>query len=326
MQEVVSFTQFTKEEIVSIDFTPEHLRAILSAFIRINGSLNFSNHNESIIIRTENAKIAKFIYSSIEKVYGLVPHFSYSKMMNFKKRISYNVIIDVEADYILGDLEIDFLEGKIHKNIINSDDMIAGYLTGGFLASGSVNSPEKSNYHLEIALNDENYAKWFARLFVKYHGGQFSAKIVKRRNQYVVYLKRSDQIADFLILVGATDSALKFEDVRIERDFSNNLNRLSNLDTANYTKTSNAAQDQLLDIKIIDTVLGIKNVMNVKQRELMKLRLENDDASYQQLSDLLSEKLENKISRSNVAHLFRAIHEMAEHYKEAYYDKQRVTR
>lgn len=317
----MSFTQNVKEEVTGTTFTPEHLRPILSAFIRINGSLNFSNHETHLVMRTENAKIAKFIYGAIEEVYGLTPHFSYTKTMNFKKRISYNVIVSNEVNYLLGDLEIDFLEGKINKNIINNDDMIAGYLTGGFLASGSVNSPEKSNYHLEIALNDENYAKWFAKLFQKYHGGQFNAKIVKRRNQSVVYLKKSDQISDFLILIGATNSALQFEDVRIERDFANIGNRLNNLDNANYVKTSQAAEAQLLDIKIIDSVLGINHVMNLKQRELMKLRLENDDASLQELANLLSEKLDQPVSRSNIAHLFKAIHQMAEHYKEAYHDK-----
>ena len=318
MKEIVSFTQEVKEEISSTSFPAEHLRAILAAFIRITGSLNFSNKETSLVLRTDNAKTAKFIYSAIEEVYGIVPHFSYSKMMNFKKKTSYNIIINNEVDYLLGDLEIDFLEGKISKRIVNHDDMIAGYLTGGFLASGSVNSPETSNYHLEIALNDPSYAKWFARLFQKYHSGQFDAKIVQRRNQSVVYLKRSDQISDFLILMGATEATLKFEEVRLEREFSNIGNRFKNLDTANYVKTSNAALNQIEDIKLIDKIMGIDKIDNVKERELMKLRLENDDASLQELANLLTERLnyDKPISRSNIAHLFKKIHATAEFYKE----------
>ena len=61
------------------------------------------------------------------------------------------------SEAIMDDLEISFLEGKISKNIVKNDDTISGYLAGAFLAAGSVNSPVTSNYHLEIALNSENY-------------------------------------------------------------------------------------------------------------------------------------------------------------------------
>lgn len=321
MQAKVSFTQKVKEEVVSLPFTENHLRALLAAFIKVNGSLSFSNKKNIITMRTENAKIAKFIYNSIEKLYGVPSRFTYSKSMSFKKKLFYNVVVE-EADYIISDLEISFTDGKIAKNIVNGDDMIAGYLTGAFLASGSVNSPKKSNYHLEFAFLDNNYAKWFSKLFLKYKGGEFSAKIIKRRKQFVVYIKRSAEISDFLILIGATNSALEFENVRISRDFSNIGNRLSNLDAANLVKTNNASKKQLHDIDVIDSVFGIANIKNEKQRELMKLRREFEDASLLELAEKLSNVLKISVSRSNVNHLFRAIHEMAKEYEDAYNNRK----
>lgn len=315
MQAKVSFTQKVKEEIASINFEDERLRALLASFIKINGSLSLNDGKERITLRTENAKIAKFIYHTVEKLYGIPCRFAYSKAMNFKKRLFYNVIID-EADYIISDLEISFLDGKIAKSIVANDDLIAGYLCGAFLASGSVNSPKKSNYHLEIALNDENYMKWFLKLFSKLKSGEFNVKSIKRRNQYVVYIKRSQQITEFLILIGVTNTALEFENVRISRDFSNIGNRLSNLDSANYAKTVGASSKQIEDIKILDKIVGIDKIENVKQRELMKLRLENEDMSLQELADHLSEILNTNVSRSNVNHLFRAIHQRALQYKD----------
>lgn len=325
MQAKVSFTQKVKEEVASVPFSDEHLRSILAAFIKINGSLTLNNKKEGIALKTENAKIAKFIYHAIERVYGVPCRFTYSKAMNFKRRLFYNVVVD-EADYIITDLEINFLDGKISKNIVSNDDLIAGYIAGAFLAAGSVNSPKKSNYHLEIALNDANYAKWFAKLFLKFKNAEFNAKIIKRRNQHVVYLKRSSQIADFLILIGATNTALEFENVRISRDFSNIGNRLNNLDQANYSKTTDAAQRQIHDIKVIDKVFGIDNIKNDKQRELMKLRLQSDDLSLQEMAARLSEVLGKEVSRSNVNHLFRAIHQQALQYEDAYNDSIRSTR
>lgn len=317
MQAKVSFTQKVKEEVVNLPFSDEHLRAILASFIKINGSLSLSNKKETISLKTENAKIAKFIYYAIEKVYGVPCRFSYSKAMNFKRRLFYYVVVE-EAEYIISDLEISFIEGKIAKNIVSNDDMIAGYLCGAFLASGSVNSPKKSNYHLEVALNDDNYAKWFTKLFLKFKGGEFDAKIIKRRNQYVTYIKRSAQISDFLIMIGATNAALEFENVRISRDFANIGNRLSNLDMANYNKTNEASKNQLHDIEVIDKVLGIDKINNIKQKELMKLRLANEDLSLQELADRLSDILKTPISRSNINHLFRAIHQKALEFEGVY--------
>ena len=236
--------------------------------------------------------------------------------MNFKKRVTYSVIID-EGDYIIGDLEISFLDGKIAKNIVLNDDMISGYVSGAFLAAGSVNSPKNSNYHLEIALNDESYAKWFSKLIVKYKGGYFEPKVVQRRNNFVVYLKKAQQVVDFLSMIGCVDKTLEFESIRIDREYSAIGNRLQILDSANYEKTTSAAKKQIKEIKIIDQVLGIQNVQNEKQKMLMKLRLENEDLTLFELSQKMSEKLGEEVSKSNINHMFRAIHNMSEKYKEA---------
>ena len=316
MQAKVSFTQKVKEELCSIPFSDEHLRAFLAAFIKVNGHLTFSNGKSSIICKTENAKIAKFIYHSIDRIYGITPRFSYSKEMNFKKRVTYSVIID-EGDYIIGDLEILFLDGKIARNIVLNDDMISGYVSGAFLAAGSVNSPKNSNYHLEVALNDESYAKWFSKLLYKYKGTEFTPKVVQRRNNYVVYLKKAQQVVDFLSMMGCVDKTLEFENIRIDREYSAIGNRLQILDSANYEKTTQAAKNQIKEIKIIDQVLGISNVTNPKQQALMRLRLANEDLTLSELALKMSEELGEEISKSNINHLFRAIHNQAERYKEA---------
>ena len=315
MQAKVSFTQKVKEELCEVPFSDEHLRAFLAAFIKVNGHLVIRGGKSSIVCKTENAKIAKFIYKSIDRIYGITPRFSYTKEMSFKKRTSYYVNID-EGEYIIGDLEISFIEGKIAKNIVANDDMISGYVSGAFLASGSVNSPQNSNYHLEIVLNDESYAKWFSKLLIKYKATEFNPKIVFRRNNFVVYLKKAQQVVDFLSMMGCTNKTLEFENIRIDREFSSIGNRLQNLDSANYTKTTNAAEKQIEEIKIIDKYLGIENVQNPKLQLLMKLRLAHDDLTLFELAEEMSKILDTPISKSNVNHLFRAIHEKAQKYIE----------
>ena len=193
---------------------------------------------------------------------------------------------------------------------MRNDDTISGYLAGAFLASGSINSPHTSNYHLEIALNSENFAKWLSKLFSKYQNSDIEPKIVKRREQFVIYFKKSDQISNFLIMIGAVECCLEFEEVRANRDIVNSTNRILNMDTANMKRIYETGSRQKKEIELIDERLGIKNLKNKKMTALCQLRLENESASLSDLADLLSQKLNKNITKSNINHMFRALHEL----------------
>ncbi len=310
MRSKSSFTSQVKEELVSNTYpSNDRLRALLSAYIRINGSLVFRHKRTLLQLNMENAKVGKFIYQNINDIYNTKAELIVKERKNLNKTKSYMIEIDDDSETIMDDLEISFLEGKISKNIVKNDDTISGYLAGAFLAAGSVNSPVTSNYHLEIALNSENYAKWLAKLFAKYKNSNIEPKITSRRDQYVLYFKKSDQISNFLIMIGAVSSCLEFEDVRADRDLNNSYNRLTNMDTANMKRTIETGKRQAEEIRIIDQYLGIDNLGNIKERELCHLRLENEAASLQELADMMSERFKKTITKSNINHLFRSIHE-----------------
>ena len=310
MRSKSSFTSKVKEELVSNTYpSNDRLRALLSAYIRINGSLVFRHKKTLLQLNMENAKVGKFIYQNINDIYNTKAELIVKERKNLNKTKSYMIEIDESSETIMDDLEISFLEGKISKNIVKNDDTISGYLAGAFLAAGSVNSPVTSNYHLEIALNSENYAKWLAKLFAKYKNSNIEPKITSRRDQYVLYFKKSDQISNFLIMIGAVSSCLEFEDVRADRDLNNSYNRLTNMDTANMKRTIETGKRQAEEIRIIEQYLGIDNLGNIKERELCHLRLENEAASLQELADLMSERFKKTITKSNINHLFRSIHE-----------------
>ena len=303
-----SFTQTIKEELCSSNNKIENYdKSLLAAFIRINGSLVFRDRSTYLVLNTENAKIARLIYQKIKDYFNPSINLSFSN--SFKKKMNYTITIGEGNDQITDELEISFLESKISKNLVKNDEMISGYLAGAFLACGSVNSPKTSNYHLELALNNENYAKWMLHLFNRYSACLIEPKMIQRREKTVIYIKKSQQIADFLALIGAVNSLMEFENVRIERDFKNNENRLENIDVANMNKIYKTALKQIDEIKYIDKVLGLKNITSSKQRILCQLRLENETASLQDLADLMSEQLDKPVTKSNINHLFRSIHE-----------------
>lgn len=306
-----SFTREVKEELCSNEYpSQDRLRALLAAYIRINGSLVFRDKKSYLSLSSENAKISAFIYKTLNDIYKSDARLIYETKTNLGKNRIYTIEIQEASETILEDLDISFLEGKISKNIVRNDDTISGYLAGAFLASGSVNSPATSNYHLEIALNSENYAKWLSKLFSKYHNSDIEPKITKRREQFVIYFKKSDQISNFLIMIGAVTSCLEFEEARMNRDLVNSANRLTNMDTANMKKIYETGLRQVEEIKVIDKAVGIENIENNKIRLLCSLRLENESASLTDLAILMSERMGKDITKSNINHLFRSIHEM----------------
>ena len=308
-----SFTSYIKEELVTNEYNSfDRLKALLAAYIRINGSLILRNKEIVVSLTTENAKIGKFIYTTINRLYDADAKLNIYSKSNLSKKSVYNIVLGKSTKRIIDDLEISFLEGKISRNIVRNDDTISGYLAGAFLASGSINSPETSNYHLEISVSSQNYAKWLSKLFSKYKNSYIEPKIIERRGKWIIYFKKSDQISNFLIMIGAVSSCLEFEDVRANRDLMNNANRLTNMDTANMKKTYENAMRQIEEINLIDKRLGIENLTTLKMRTLCKLRLENEGASLQELSVLLSEAMGKPVSKSNVNHLFRSLHQVYE--------------
>lgn len=311
-RESISFARLVKEESAKAERSVSEKKALLSSFVRINGYLRIRGKQEGLELSSENSAIAKCVYQYLHELYGVDVRFAYTRSAGFLKRMIYHVIVDDEANKILDDLEVDFFNPERPKNIISSSEDVAAYLTGAFLAGGSVNNPHSRSYHLEISVKDEGFAKFLLKIWSKYQPHPFSCKLSKRRNQYVLYLKRGDEISDFLVLMGAKDQCLVFEDVRISRDFSSIGNRLSNLDTANYGRVVSASKRQIEEINYIFKKEGKENISNPKLLACMELRVKNPDASLDELSKLLSSELNTEISKSNINHLLRYVHTHAE--------------
>ena len=151
---MVSYASDVKKELTSLPVHPEHAKAELAAFLRMNGVLSLHDHQFSLDITTENPAIARRIFSLIKTAYGIEPLLIVSKKMKLKKNYQYLVRLQKQVHEILTDLEIfdsnNGLITGIPEKIMSSEQRAMSYLRGAFLASGSVNNPETSRYHLEI--------------------------------------------------------------------------------------------------------------------------------------------------------------------------------
>ena len=231
--------------------------------------------------------------------------------MNLDKCVVYHIKVVSCIEPMLEQLELYREREEIVPHDIILDNGLRTFIAGVFLASGSVNSPTGDNYHLQMVVDTEQDAKFVIKLLNRFRNEKnMDSKMIARRKKYVVYIKKADQIANFLAAVNASSSMLQFENVRIEKDFLNSDNRYQICYNANYQKTLEKANEQINDINIIEEKLGIKNLTE-KEQAIAKIRLENIDIPLSQISDILLSDYQIKMSKSSVNRVFNSLHEMA---------------
>ena len=212
----------------------------------MNGVISISRQRYSLDVQTENAAIARRIYTLVKNNYQVPIEVLVRKKMKLKKNNIYIVRLKEQVRNTLKDLGImkEHLEinRTISPAIFEDEQLKRAYLRGAFLAGGSVNNPETSSYHLEIYNFHEEHNTSLCELLNTFG---LKSKTLERKHGHIVYIKEAEKITEFLGVIGAHNALFKFEDVRIVRDMRNSVNRLVNCETANLNKTIGAAFDRL---------------------------------------------------------------------------------
>ena len=177
------------------------------------------------------------------------------------------------------------------------------------MASGSMTDPNKG-YHFEIVCRTPEQASRLQELMKEF---ETEPKVIERKNYYVVYLKESEQISDLLSIIGAHNALLSLQNTKIVKAMRNNVNRIVNCETANLSKTVNAAVRQVENIRFIQETVGI-NSLPENLQEIAALRVEFEDMSLKELGEILTPP----IGKSGVNHRLRKIEEIANRLREEY--------
>ena len=167
------------------------------------------------------------------------------------------------------------------------------------MGAGSINNPEKK-YHLECKTKDANDAKNIVDTM------KLNDIIFKQREN-VLYIKECEEISKFLAFIEAAKSVMKFEEIRVERQMNNKVNRLVNCETANLNKVLNASVEQINAIKKLKEN-GKFEKMDDGLKEIANLRLENPDMPLVELG----KKLNTPIGKSGVNYRLKKIQKLAE--------------
>ena len=209
----MSYAADVKKELTGLLVHDGNAKAELSALMRMNG-VSTLGFDQTVSVKTENAAIARRIYTLLTQNYeGVVVEVTMADHSHLSQHKSYGVLLKTQVEAVLADLGVDpfGLHPEIPARLLNQKDKRRSFLRGAFLAAGSVNSPEKANYHLEIFTTHEELAEKMLQMMQEFG---LPAKITDRAGGFIVYLKRAEKIVDFLSLIGASQTMLRFEDIR----------------------------------------------------------------------------------------------------------------
>ena len=316
----MSFTSEIKKELTQPELKPCCKKAVCSALVRLNGSVQISNGKHIVEISTENPSTARYLFSLLKDLYQLHPEVIVRKKPRLKKNYVYMIRLVNKVNEVLTDLAIltDRFERipGIAPHVIKKKCCKRAYLRGAFLASGSVNDPDSGSYHLEIVSTYDDHGEALCDLMNHF---RLHAKTIERKKGYVVYIKEGDKIGEFLNIIGAHPSLLRFENVRIMKDMRNSVNRIVNCETANLNKTIQAAIKQVENIRLIERELGLDH-LNEKLLEVAQLRLQYPEASLAELGKLLPS---GEITKSAVNHRLRKLNRIADNLRKKRNEQRR---
>ena len=250
----MSFALSIKKEVLSQEFAVKQAEAFVSGLIASSSE----RVGSKTYVKINNSDISKIIRDLMNQL--KINFESAPTNKNWIVLKSYNPLIDISQP--------------------------SYFFAGTFVGGGSISDTESNSYHLEIQFYSHGEAERIKNFLNKY---SFQFTLIQRRKLFVLYIKKSEQISDFLRAIQAFNSLMEFENARISRDFHNQLNRYSNLDSYNQNKLAIASSRFIEEYKYIKSK-GLVSLFREPEIIFFELKVENQFSSLNELTKLLKEK------------------------------------
>ena len=298
----MSFTSTVKNEVSKLELDKLESITELSAILKNSADIT----DNKIKITTENSSVARHIFNLVKNLYNINFKITVRRGYNYNKNYIYILETKDKINEIIKSLNLD--KEIPDEYLLDDDNLTRIYLRGIFISCGSINDPKKSRYHLEFVFDSLIYSEFIKEKLNLY---DLNAKIIKRDNRYMVYIKEAEKIGDFLRMINAISSLLYYEDIRIYRDHKNMTNRLNNMEQANVDKIIETANNQVKDIELIESIGGME-LLDEKAKIAATYRLKYKEASLLELSEIISIETNTPITKSGLHHRFKKISDLAE--------------
>ncbi|BAD04524.1 uncharacterized BCR [Onion yellows phytoplasma OY-M] len=328
----MSFNIKIKEEIACQKFLPIENFFELTALLHFGCELE-KNHQKTLLwFQTKSIKIARRFLILIKTFYPNTNSFLMtSKEYNLPHLKSIHVGIEKDIPLILEKHHFFTQTPSDFLPLLKSQKAKKAFLRGIFLCIGFVNDPKKTNYHLEFFHKDRHKIELIKTLMLHF---SLNAKKINHKKGFLVYLKESQMIIDFLRLIGALEIVFQYEKTIIQKDLNHIIKSSINFEISNEKKILTSANLQLQQINLIEkhfqipnlkpknTNLKMKNPKNEKSQkqlpnlepkllQIMLLRKENPDASLQELTQKYYHKHKQQITKSGLNYYFQKIKKLA---------------
>ena len=283
----------------------------ISALTMTSGHLAFRGGGWiSISYRLDDAGTARRLLMLLKKRLNVNPtlHFTQTARMGGRKTCVLS-LTGGDANTLLNALHMAETDedGQMHlKRMAPRHPMTRqccrrAFLRGAYLGAGTMTNPEKG-YHFEWKAEDEQLPRTLEKLLEKCG---LPYRDYERKGTQVIYLKGAQHIADMLVLMGAGQSVLDMETIRVGKQVKAAATRAANCDEHNGDKMMEAAQRQADAIRKISLKQGLFTLPPGLQ-EIARLRLENPEMSLKELGELM----DPPVGKSGVNHRMRRLMEI----------------
>lgn len=261
-------------------------------------------HPGEVRVVTENPNFAARLPRLFHRAFGLRFDRQPESEQQEGKRV-FQLTDGKKLDHIINLLGYDPRQNPVlHINfgMLEEECCRSAFLRGVFFAGGSITDPAK-RYHLELTTSHMQVSR---ELDVLLRECGYPPKSVSRNGSFVTYFKQSDQIEDFLTLIGAPVAAMNVMTAKMEKDLRNSVNRRLNCDSANLDKAVGAAQEQLEAIRKLEAA-GLLEKQPEKLRQTASLRAANPELTLSELA----EEFDPPVTKSCLNHRLRKLVELA---------------
>ena len=281
----MSFTAEVRDELARVEPACAYCNvATLAALVRVCGSITYGGPGHyRLQVATETGAVARTMLGLTHKVLKLKTEFTVRRSVLHKARNYLIVLPDQpqldKALVLLGVLgrDLSLVQG-LPAHLLRRACCRRSYVRGALIAGGFIADP-KGDFHLEIAVSGEQYARELADLVAALG---VRARVNRRRGSFAVYVKSADDIKRLLQVLGARRSIEEIDAARRMKSVKNDVNRRINAELANQVRTSAAAQGQL---DLIDRIerLGLYDGLSPALKSFCELRRAHPELSLREL-------------------------------------------
>lgn len=303
----MSFSLNVKDDLIKVNNTSKLGDKLeLEAMLRFGGEIIFSSPIK-LSFTCNNMSVVRRFIKLCKEFYEIEYEILSRKVNRFDNHTTFTCLITSDSSKIVEDMNLIASQSDARASINDSEDLLVPYLRGAFLVRGSVNDPMSKNSHLEIISASENEILFIQKCMNAF---ELNARISKRKNYLLAYIKSKESIGDFLYRLGATQSMTYYEDVIITKEIKANAKRTINLDIANQDKTNIASKEQLENIRYLKYNYPLER-LDSKLLMVMKVREDYPEHSLSQLLDVIHDEYDPNLTKSGLNHRFRKIKELA---------------